>query len=143
MNSSGIVYPYISTPIGKPLLVSILFCSQPINSLCHVFRIILIDHQNDVGASHVIMWCNIIIMTIRSKDVGLICWCLLSNIMPNSISHESMRQGITCSVALFVFSVFCCFFVCCLFFFCRVILLFPLGDFWLRFPQWCSFVIVC
>ena len=33
MNSSGIVYPYLSTLIGKPLLVSIfLFCSLPIKS---------------------------------------------------------------------------------------------------------------
>ena len=33
MNSSGIVYPYLSTSIGKPFLVSIfLFCSLQIKS---------------------------------------------------------------------------------------------------------------
>ena len=38
MNSSSIVYPYLSTRIGKPFLVSIfLFCSLPIKSWCHKF----------------------------------------------------------------------------------------------------------
>ena len=38
MNSNGIVYSYLSTPIGKPFLVSIfLLCSLPIKSWCHKF----------------------------------------------------------------------------------------------------------
>ena len=31
----------------------------------------------------------------KARDVGLTCWCHLSNNMPDSIFHESMRQGIT------------------------------------------------
>ena len=38
MNLSSMVYPYLSTPIDKSFLVSILlFCSLPIKSLCHKF----------------------------------------------------------------------------------------------------------
>ena len=33
----------------------------------------------------------------KVRDVGLTCQRHLSNIMSDSISHESMRQGITCS----------------------------------------------
>ena len=42
----------------------------------------------------------------KADDVGLTCSCHLSYIMSDSIFHESMRQGITCSVSfcLFVFS---------------------------------------
>ena len=57
----------------------------------------------------------------KARDVGLTCWCHLSNIMPDSIFHESMRQGITC---LFLF-------VC--FFWSGVILLFSSG--WKRWNQ--------
>ena len=32
----------------------------------------------------------------KARDVGLTCWCHLSNIMPDSIFHESMSYGITC-----------------------------------------------
>ena len=55
----------------------------------------------------------------NARDVGLTCSCHLSNVMPDSIFHESMRQGITCSVSfcLFVFSYL--FVVCFLFFFRR------------------------
>ena len=32
----------------------------------------------------------------KARDVGLTCSYHLSNIVPNSIFHESMRLGITC-----------------------------------------------
>ena len=42
MNSSGIVYPYLSTPIGKLFLVSIyLFCSLPISREKPIFSVML------------------------------------------------------------------------------------------------------
>ena len=46
----------------------------------------------------------------KARDVGLTCLCHLSNIMPDSISHESVREWISCSVFLFV----CLFFRICL-----------------------------
>ena len=43
----------------------------------------------------------------KARDVGHTCWRHLSNNIPDSIFHESMRQGITffcvCGVILFVF----------------------------------------
>ena len=52
----------------------------------------------------------------KARDVGLTCSCHLSNIIPDSIFHESIRQGITCfffvffpylfTVCLFVFVLF-------------------------------------
>ena len=58
----------------------------------------------------------------KARDVGLTCWRYLSNNMHDNIFHESMRQGVTCSVSLF----FC-------FFLCGVILLFSSG--WKRWNQ--------
>ena len=55
----------------------------------------------------------------KARDVGLTCWCHLSNIMPDGIFHESMRQGITWFLLLFFFV--------CLFCFLEVILLFSSG----------------
>ena len=51
----------------------------------------------------------------NARDVDLTCWSHLSNIMPDSIFHESMRRVITCSV---LFCLFFCIslFVCCAFF---------------------------
>ena len=43
----------------------------------------------------------------KARDVGLTCWCHLSNNMPDSIFHESMRQGITCVCVFFCFCFFC------------------------------------
>ena len=47
----------------------------------------------------------------KARDVGVTCWCNLRNIMPDSIFHKSMRQGITCSV---LFRFFVWFFCICL-----------------------------
>ena len=74
-------------------------------------------------------------ITLRIVGATLQLLFFLSNIMPDSIFHESMTQGITCTVSfcLFVFSylfVVCFFF---LFFFCVVIRLFFLG--WKRWNQ--------
>ena len=54
----------------------------------------------------------------KARDVGLTFWWHLSNNMPDSIFHESMRRGITC-VCFFCF----CFVFLLLFFLCGVILL--------------------
>ena len=119
MNSSGIVYPYLSTPIGKPFLVSIfLSCSFPIKSYCHkFFELSLatpITVLKPVSCDHVTSFNY---DDKKARDIGLTCWCHLSYIMPDSIFHESMRQEITCSVS------FCLFFCICLsafsFFFLR------------------------
>ena len=117
MNSSVIVYPYLLTPIGKPFLVSIfLFCSLPIKSYCHkFFKLSLattITVLKPVSCDHVTSFNY---DDKKARDVGLTCWCHLSNIMPDSIFHESMTQGITCTVSfcLFVFSYL---FVVCFFF---------------------------
>ena len=54
----------------------------------------------------------------KARDVGLTCWCHLSNIMSDSIFHESIRWKINCSVLfcllvclLFRIGFFACFFV--------------------------------
>ena len=47
----------------------------------------------------------------KARDVGVTCWCHMRSNMPDSILHESMRQGIT---PVFFF---------CFFFWCEVILL--------------------
>ena len=47
----------------------------------------------------------------------------LSNIMPDRIFHESMRQGITCVCVLFFFCVCVCVSVCVCVCVCGVILL--------------------
>ena len=136
MNSSSIVYPYLSTRIGKPFLVSIfLFCSLPIKSWCHKFFELswatTITVLKPVSCDHVTSFNY---DDKKPRYVGLTCWCHLSNIVTDCIFHESMRQGITCSVSFCLF-VFCILFVCCLlfFFFCRVILLFSSG--WKRWNQ--------
>ena len=43
----------------------------------------------------------------KARDLRLTCVCYLSNIMPDSIFHESMRQGITCFFFVVVVVVFC------------------------------------
>ena len=130
MNSSSIVYPYLSTQIGKPFLVSIfLFCSLPIKSWCHKFFELswatTITVLKPVSCDHVTSF-NYDDKKVR--DVGLTCWCHLSNIMTDSIFHESMRQGITCSVSFCLF-VFYILFVCCLLFF------FFFAGWYFCFPQ--------
>ena len=42
----------------------------------------------------------------KARDVGLTCWCYLSNNMPGSIFHESMRQGITSFFFVFFLNFF-------------------------------------
>ena len=84
MNSSGIVYPYLLTPISKPFLVSIyLFCPPPIKSQCYkIFELSLattITVLKPVSCDHVISFNY---DGKRARDVGLTCWCHLSNIMP-------------------------------------------------------------
>ena len=109
MNLSSTVYPYLLTLIGKPFLVSIfLFCSLPTKSWCHkffelplattitVFKLVSYDHVTSFNYDDK-----------KARDVGLTCWCRLSNIMLASIFHEIIRQGITfrsVSFWLFVFS---------------------------------------
>ena len=51
----------------------------------------------------------------KARDVSLPRRCYLSNIMPDSIFHESMRRGITCCVLFYLFGCFFVF-VCCLLF---------------------------
>ena len=57
----------------------------------------------------------------KARDVGLTCSCHLSNIIPDSIFHESIRQGITCFFFCFFFPYL---FAVCLF----VFVLFLRGD---------------
>ena len=125
INLSGIINPYLSTPIGKLFLVSIfLFCLAPsqIKSWCHKFFKLSLESTimvlKPVSCDHVTTFNY---DDKKARYVGLTCWCHLSNIMPDSIFHESMRQEITCSVSfcLFVFSYLfvACFFV--VFFFAR------------------------
>ena len=109
MNSSSIVYPYLPTLIGKLFLVSIfLFCSLLIKSWCHKFFELslatTITVLKPVSCDHVTSFNY---DDKKARDVGLTCWCHLSNIMPDSIFHESMRERITCSF-LYLFVV--CFF---------------------------------
>ena len=121
MNWSGIVYPYLLTPIAKPFLVSIfLSYSLPIKSYCHKFFELslatTITVLKPVSCDHVRSFNY---DDKKARDVGLTCWCHLSNNMPDSIFHESMRQGITCVCVFFVFVLF----FLLLLFLCRVILL--------------------
>ena len=58
----------------------------------------------------------------KVRDIGFTCWYILSNIMPDSIFHESMRCWIICSILFLFVCLFVCLFVvllfiCCLFFF--------------------------
>ena len=73
---SSIVYPYLSTLIGKPFLVSIflLMVLKPVS--CN--RVTSFNYDGKKG-----------------RGVGLTCWCHASHNMLDSIFHESMRQGIT------------------------------------------------
>ena len=110
MNSSSVVYPYLSTPIGKPSLVNIfLFCSPPIKCYCHKFFELslatIITVLKPVSRDQVTPFNY---DGKKARDVGLTCWCYLNNIMPDSIFHESMSQDISWSVSfcLFVFSYF-------------------------------------
>ena len=41
----------------------------------------------------------------KARDVGLTCWCHMRSNMPDSILHESMRQGITPVFLFFFFLV--------------------------------------
>ena len=50
----------------------------------------------------------------KARDIGLTFRQHLSNIMPDSIFHGSMFQGITCLLACF-FCLFVCLFACCFF----------------------------
>ena len=116
MNPSGIAYPYLSTPIGKPFLVSILlFCSLSIKTECHKFFLLSLANSSITVLTPV----SYDVATFnyddkKARDVRLTCWCHLSNIMPDSIFHEGRRQGIAFSV---LFCFFCFFvFVCCLLF---------------------------
>ena len=61
----------------------------------------------------------------KARDVGLTCWCHLSNIMPDSIFHESIRQGITWISSFIFFLIFLFLFI--YYFFSGVILLFSSG----------------
>ena len=121
MSSSGIVYPYLSTPIGKLFLVSIyLFCFLQISREKPIFSVMLclattITVLKPVSCDHVTSFNY---DDKKARDVGLTCWCHLSNNMPDSIFHESMRKGITCVCVLFV-CVCACVCVCV----CGVILL--------------------
>ena len=75
INVSGIVYPYLSTPIGKPFLVSIFWsCSLPIKSSCHrffeLFLVITITVLKLVSCDHVTSFnCD----DKKARDVGLTC----------------------------------------------------------------------
>ena len=114
MNSTGIVYPYLATLIGKPFLVSIfLFCSLPSKSKCHKFFELslatTITVLTPVSCDHVTSFNY---NDKKARDVDLTCWCHLSNII------------LFCFVCLFVF-FFLYFFVVCIF--CQVIFLFPSG----------------
>ena len=147
MNSSSIVYTYLSTPIGKLFLASIfLFCSLPIKSWCHKFfelslaitttvlKPVLCDHMTSFNYDDK-----------KARHGSVTCWCHLSNIMPDSIFHKSMRQGITCSVSFCLF-VFPYLFVVCLIYlfiylFCGVILLFSSG--WKKWNSIMEFLCLC
>ena len=116
MNSSGIIYPYLSAPTGKPFLVSIfLFCSLLIKSWCRKFFELslttTITVSKPISCDHVTSFNY---DDKKARYVGLTCWCHLSNIMPYSISHESMRQEITYYISFCLF-VFLHLFVVCLF----------------------------
>ena len=108
-----------------------MFCSLPIKSNCHKFfelsLAISITVLTLVSCDHVTSFNY---DDKKARDVGLTCWCHLSSIMPDSIFHESMRQGITCSV-LFCLFVFSYLFVGSVL--CGVVLLFPSG--WKRWNQ--------
>ena len=98
MNSGDIVYPYLSTPIGKTFLVStFLFCfvSSHLSlgvTISLLYVVTTITVLRSVSCDHKISFNY---DGKKARDVGLTCWCHLSNIMPDSIIfHESMRQGI-------------------------------------------------
>ena len=77
INSSGIVYSYDKTPIGKPFLVSIyLFCSLPISASVIIFQVILTDHHNGVEACLMCSYDHVTSFDYDGKnarDVGLTC----------------------------------------------------------------------
>ena len=117
MKSSGTVYPYLSTLIGKPFSVSIfLFCSLPTKSWSHKFfklsLEIAITMFKPVSYDHVKSFSY---DDKKARDVGLTGWCRLSNIMLDNIFHEIIRQGITFRSVSFWLFVFSYLFVVCFF----------------------------
>ena len=128
--------PLLSTSFGNPFLASIfLYCPLPIKSWCHkFFKLTLLTTIMVLTPDSCDHVTSFNYDDKKARDEGLTCWCHLNNIMPDSIFHESIRQGMTCSV---LFCLFLCFFVfsnvfvfC---FLCGVILLFSSG--WKRWNQ--------
>ena len=133
MNLSSIVYPYLSTLIGKPFLV-IIFCfvCSRLSPSVIFFKLSLattVTVLKPVSCDHVTFNYD----DKKTRDVGLACWCHLSNIMPDSIFHKSIRQWITCVcfLLLLLLLFFCCFF------WCGVMLQFSSG--WKRWNEICHY----
>ena len=66
----------------------------------------------------------------KVRDIGFTCWYILSNIIPDSIFHESMRCWIICSILF----LFVCLFVCLLCYYLFVVCFFSLGA---MLGGWC------
>ena len=99
INFSGIVYLYISTPIGKPFLVSIIaplvylrFASFQLTSSVMSFS----SYPFHNGLDACLTWLCGIIKLWRwegkgcrdARDVDFTCWCHLSNSSPGSIFNK-------------------------------------------------------
>ena len=87
--------------ISKSFLVIKLFSLSLLygsSSNIQVFQVILSDRHHGVDACLMLLYNIIQLWWV----VGLTCRCNLSNIMPDSISYDSMGWGITCFV-LFCF----------------------------------------
>lgn len=98
MNSSFILYSYLSTPISKSFLLSMfLFCTLQIKCWCHeIFELFLattITALKPVSCDHVTSFNY---DGKKTRDVGFAFICHLDNIKLESIFHESMGQEITC-----------------------------------------------
>ena len=90
MNSSGIVYSYLSTPIGKLFL----FYSLLIKPYCHKFFNLSLATTVTVLTP---VWCDdvtsIIMIRRRERNVDHTCWCHLSNIITYSIFHVGISKA--------------------------------------------------
>ena len=135
VNLWGIVYPYLSVLISNLSEVSIfLFSALLFESYCPEFFELslatIITVLKPVSSVYVTL---LNYDGKKTRDVGFTWRCHLTNVIPESIFHERMIQGITCFVFVFVvwFCFVCC--NCCLAFFLGMVLLFSLE--WKRWYQ--------
>ena len=108
--TSGHSTTYLSILIRKSFGASIICFLSNLFSLgllilSYVFQVSFNNHH--YGIETCLMWLGGIFNydDQKARDVSLYCRCYLSNIMPESVFHETMGQGIT----VFCFHCCCCF----------------------------------